>query len=133
MNKITIHRATHTPTHNGLAPARVKRKSIKGVPLDTPSGPTRVIGGFNPDPWVIMGANGDNLSAFSCINLTLEQVQNLGGDLITQIDFNAVQIAFNWKSVDALLVITLFYSDGSGPFTMDMPINLESQTLTGTY
>lgn len=132
--KITIDRTTHPPTRSGHAAAKMGR--FRGILPATPSGsslpPPRVIGGFEPDPWVIVGTNGQNLSAFSCMALTLGQYLEPSGNTITWCEFSAVQTGFNYQSVDALLEITLYQGEAtyySGP----MPINSQSQTLTGTY
>jgi hypothetical protein len=90
---------------------------------------------MSPNPWIIVGDNGANLSAFSCASLSLALTPNYGGQLCTSCSFSAIQIAFAWQTQNACLEITLLQDDGSAyipPFIL-MPFNTAAQTATGTY
>lgn len=119
MSEITIAQSTYPPIRGGRAP--VKESQFHGIPLGVTSGPP-IVFTFAPDPWIIKGTNGANLSAFSNMALTLGLYPEPSGNTITYCGFGAVETAFGYQSLNALLEITL-YAGGQVYYATQAPIN----------
>lgn len=131
MHGKSVNRMTQRHTRSGQGHSPGKPRLFRGIPLGGSGSQSRVISGFSPDPWFITWDDGTNLSAFSCmaVELALFPEPTGNNNYITTCAFSAVQMAFNWRTVNAYLEITLLYLDGSTSQPFPMPFNSAAESL----
>jgi hypothetical protein len=131
MSNVSVDWSRHVPAR-ALATA-VKPHRARGHRIGPEGNSSLIVRDLTPNPWIIVGDNGANLSAFCCASLNVWQTQNYGGDLCTACSFTAIQIAFAWQTQNACLEITLLQGDQSTYWEpWPMPFNTAAQAATGT-